>query len=450
MVTGPVEGRRLTADGEREIWHATDEFRASGVPVSVVVVGGGLSGLACARELNRRGVEVTVFEANEFVGGRVSTEVTPDGFQLDRGFQVLSTAYPEARITFNQTALELGRFLPGAMVRIGGRFHTVADPFRVPRLIPATLRAPVGSWGDKLRLALLALDARRGEFGDFKGAELTTRAALAARGFGPEIIRRFFEPFFGGVFLESGLTTSNQMFEFVFKMFALGSAALPANGMGALAQSLVAGLPPGTVVTNAPVRRVTATSVERATGEVLPAEAVVVATDCVTVRELVPRSPERAMRGVYNLYFSAPRSPLGEPLLVLNGEGQGMINNLAVVSDVAPRYAPSGAALVSVTVLEARAEGRSIEAIGEAVRAHAREWFGADVDRWRPLRAFHVVRALPVQDPPYFSRDLRGSDLIDGVYRCGDYTTDGSINGALLSGRMVAERIVRTLGRSGV
>jgi len=125
------------------------------------------------------------------------------------------------------------------------------------------------------------------------------------------------------------------------------------------------------------------------------------------------------MRGVYNIYFSASRSPLRERLLVLNGEGRGVINNLVVPSDVAPRYSPSGAALISITVLEQSAAGRALVDLAEAARREAREWFGPEVDGWRYLKGFHIARALPVQNPPYVSVADREPPLVAGVYRCG-------------------------------
>jgi uncharacterized protein with NAD-binding domain and iron-sulfur cluster len=64
--------------------------------VDVVVVGAGLAGLHAARILRDRGLEVTVLEASDRVGGRIATDVI-DGFRCDRGFQVLNTSYPALR-----------------------------------------------------------------------------------------------------------------------------------------------------------------------------------------------------------------------------------------------------------------------------------------------------------------------------------------------------------------
>jgi phytoene dehydrogenase-like protein len=99
----------------------------------VLIVGAGLSGLCCARNLHQRGIRCLVLEASDGIGGRIRTD-TVDGFRLDRGFQVFLTSYPEAKAILDYEALDLKPFLPGALVRYGGRFHELTDPWRRPFL----------------------------------------------------------------------------------------------------------------------------------------------------------------------------------------------------------------------------------------------------------------------------------------------------------------------------
>ncbi|NDA81405.1 MAG: FAD-dependent oxidoreductase, partial [Actinobacteria bacterium] len=60
----------------------------------IVVIGGGLSGLAAALTVQERGQQVHLIEGNENVGGRLATERI-DGFTIDRGFQVINPGYRE-------------------------------------------------------------------------------------------------------------------------------------------------------------------------------------------------------------------------------------------------------------------------------------------------------------------------------------------------------------------
>ena len=131
----------------------------------VAIVGAGLAGLACARTLARAGRACRVLEASNGVGGRVRTD-TVDGFRLDRGFQVLLTAYPECRAVFDYGALDLRAFLPGADVRAGGRTSRIVDPWRDPKAALATALAPVGTLADKARIARLRFRVRRGTVAD--------------------------------------------------------------------------------------------------------------------------------------------------------------------------------------------------------------------------------------------------------------------------------------------
>ena len=127
----------------------------------VIVIGAGLAGLACALTLRDRGLEPLILEAAAGVGGRVRTD-RRQGFLLDRGFQVLQTWYPEAQRWLDYQQLDLRPFYPGALVRIGGRWHRVSDVWRQPARLPEMLVSPIGTLGDKLRLLKLRLNCLSG------------------------------------------------------------------------------------------------------------------------------------------------------------------------------------------------------------------------------------------------------------------------------------------------
>lgn len=402
----------------------------------VVVVGAGVAGLTCAGWLARRGVDVVVLEASDGVGGRVRTDLV-EGFRLDRGFQVLLTGYPEVPAALDLPALALARFEPGALVRHGGRFHRVVDPWRRPLRALATLASPVGTLADKRRTAVLRREVVSSRPEDLLARPETTAAArLAERGFSPQAVDRFFRPFFGGVFLEAALETSSRWLEYLFRVFATGDAALPAEGMGAVAAQLAARLPAGSIRLACRAEAVSGNRVTLTTGEPVGARAVVVAVEGPEAAVLlgVKAAPSRA---VTCLHFAAERDPVSEPILVLNGEGRGLVNDLAVLSSVAPTYAPPGAALVHATVLGAGPVDEG------AVRAELSTWFGPEVARWRLLRSRAIPHALPAYVPPTSSR--RDARVGPGLFVAGDHWATPSLEGALASGRRAAEAVLAAL-----
>jgi len=127
----------------------------------IVIIGGGLAGLTCATRLHAAGVEFMLLEASDGVGGRVRTD-NVDGFLLDRGFQVLLTAYPEAKRLLDYDALNLQAFEPGSLIRTDNGFHRMSDPWRRPQHALQTAFAPIGGFADKLRIGRLRWAAVRG------------------------------------------------------------------------------------------------------------------------------------------------------------------------------------------------------------------------------------------------------------------------------------------------
>lgn len=398
----------------------------------VGIVGAGLAGLSCARELHARGVSFVLFEAADRVGGRVATD-EEDGFLFDRGFQVLLDAYPEARRGLDFEALGTRPFAPGALVRKDGRFWRVVDPWRSPMGAIGSLRAPFVTLGDGLRMASLRRRALHGGHADERG---TTADLLRSCGFSEDLLQSFFWPFFRGVTLDPKLEIPAGYFLDLFGWFASGSAVLPARGMRAIPEQLAAPLAEGSVRLGAAVRSVAEHGVTLASGEEVACGKVVVATDGSSAAELLGSDDVPAWHGTTTLHYAAQRSPVGEAILVLNGEGEadGPVNHLCVLSDAQPSYAPAGAALVSVSLLGVPPEDDA--ALDARARAQLEGWYGAQLEQWRLLRVERVPRALP----RFGSRALAEGEA-KGVLVCGDHVATPSIQGSMLSGRITAEFI---------
>jgi phytoene dehydrogenase-like protein len=400
-----------------------------------VVVGAGVAGLCCALHLQAAGLDCRIVEAADGVGGRVRTD-EHQGFLLDRGFQVLLTAYPEARRMLDYEALDLRPFRAGARVRTRDRFVRLLDPTRHPVRALGTLFARLGTLADKRRVLALRKRSRAGTLEElFERSERTTLEALRGLEFSDAMIDGFFRPWLSGVFLEPDLATSSRMLEFVIRMFAEGDTVLPARGMGRIPKQLAGRLRPDTLRLDSEVARVDAGGVDLASGERIDADAVAVATEGPAAARLLGRDEPPAQHGVTCLYFAAEKDPVGEPLLVLDGEGEGPVNNLVVPSAVAPDYAPAGAVLISASVLGT--PERSPHDLEMAVRAQMNRWFGAAVADWRHLRTYRIPDALPALSPT--PRSVRTGD---GLYVCGDHRESASLQGAMAAGRRCAEAVL--------
>jgi phytoene dehydrogenase-like protein len=405
----------------------------------VLIIGAGLAGLSCARELEKDGISYLLLEASDAVGGRVRTDHVK-GFLLDRGFQVFSTAYPEAKRMLDYHALKLQHFSPGAMIRFGEKWHRMLDPFRQPFSSLQALLTPIGTFSDKLRITRFRHKALSATIPDiFTRPETSTLQYLKNLGFSASMIERFFRPFLGGVFLDTELRTSSRMAEFIFRMFASGNISLPAEGMGAISQQLGSVLPPKKIRTKARVASIHNTTVTLESGESLSAQGIVGATEGPATGELLSALNPPPYRHVTNLYFAATEPPFKGPYLLLNGEGVGPINNLCVLSQVAPTYSRNSQQLLSVSVLNHISQ--SEPNLESAVRRQLQGWFGAQAQEWQHIQTYTINAAQPRQVVPFPNPYALQSHIQNGTFVCGDFCATGTIDGAIFSGRRAAQEI---------
>ncbi|MCU4718369.1 NAD(P)/FAD-dependent oxidoreductase [Halapricum hydrolyticum] len=407
------------------------------------VAGGGLAGLVAARHLADGGHDVVLFEREETVGGRVRTS-REDGLTLDRGFQVLFTAYPAVQRELDLDALDLRSFAPGATIARPGHRSVLSDPFRNPRDGLETLFNRDVRTGDKLRTFRLQRELARtnpDEILDPNRPATTIREFLADRGFSKAYVERFVAPFYGGITLDRSLSTDSRVFEYTFKMASEGSTVVPAAGMGAIGEQLSrrAEAAGARIETGREVTAVGDGTVELS-GETVDADAVVVATDPHTARELtgVESIPTGAKGCVTQYYTLDSYAELDTGTKLLLNAADDRPNQIAPLSAVAPEYAPEGTQLLSATFLGDQAE--SDEQLAAETREALSAWYPERDLGGLELRHTDRIEFAQFPQPPGFLSSLPDPDAPDGpVVLAGDYTRWCSIQGALESGRRAAE-----------
>lgn len=410
------------------------EYKAM-IETDIIIVGGGLSGLACARALQEHDIDFHLLEEKDAVGGRVRTDAV-DGFLVDRGFQVLNDAYPAVHRLVNLTDLSLGSFAPGAEIFCDGRRQRIGDPLRNLTDLFPTLRAKVANLKDKLLiLRLVAYCHDPGKRSSVVG--LSTEEFLVGFGFSPRIIECFFRPFFGGVFLEESLLTSAAKFLTLFAYFSRGLATLPAGGMQALPQSIASPIESGRLHLSEGAREFK-NGILTTDKEKYRCRALVLAGWQGAATLLARKTP--LFHQSYTLAFSLPQgSAWINRYIHLNGSPRGAVQSVAFNSAAQPLYAPPGKTLAMVV--------SRTECAPRQVKRELQTWYGSEVEEWELLTQRLVRTALPFEATSFTTPP---PETIDGchILECGDHTETGSIQGALSSGLRSAQTAKALLNRN--
>jgi len=402
----------------------------------VIIVGAGIAGLSAAKLLKQAGKTILLIESSDAVGGRVRSD-QKEGFILDRGFQILLTAYPEAKKLLDYNRLNLKSFLPGAEIHDEEGSHKIGDPLREPLMLFKTLLSPVGSLADKLRLLRLKTRLYNTTVDEiFDSPETDTFTHLQKLKFSKKFIEKFSRPFFTGIFLESKLETSSRMFEFVFKMLGEGDAAIPASGMGEISKQLAEDLSDDELLLNESVSSFESGIVTVASGNNYHAEYIIIATPN---QQLTPDNQPDG-KSARTLYFATNVKTQATKRIVLNALPGQLINNIAFIDHVASEYAPPGRSLVSVSIKTDKLTAASV--VEEVVRKELLQWYPKSVD-WKHLATYSIPYALPRNQTVCNDLKLANVQLDGNCYRCGDYLLNGSINGAMRSASIAVEAVLK-------
>lgn len=404
------------------------------------IVGGGVAGLIAAWHCEQAGYTPELFERNSALGGRVQTDIHPEGFRLDHGFQVMLSDYKEVNRYLNIEALECRSFQPGALIFDNKGSFSITDPLRVPRQLFSVLFSRVGSLRDKYLIWRLTRQlAKTSREECFVTPDTSTFQFLKDFGFSQKIIDSFFKPFFGGIFLENSLTTPASMFRFVFKMFGSGDALLPKNGIQAITTQLVGKLQRTIVHLDTAVDRLEGNHLITADGHAHYFDKIILTIDpALLMPNLAGQNVQ--WQSTTALYFFSDSPVLSSPIIGLVADEDSPINNFSELTQLWPDFAPTGKHLISVTLKETPSKHFDPSIIANEIKQRC-QYTGALVF----LAQYDIPKALPVLDTLQYTVQATSLSLTDDIYLAGDYLLNGSLDAAMRSGRLAAEALLISL-----
>jgi protoporphyrinogen/coproporphyrinogen III oxidase len=417
----------------------------------VIVIGGGLSGLAAAHRIHersatlRRPVELSLLEARDRLGGVIATE-RQDGFTLECGPDSFITNKPWGldlceRLGLRDRLIETDATHRRSFVVRKGRLMPVPEGFvlMAPHRLGPLLMSPVLSWRGKLRMMMDLFIPRRDHEAD------ESLAGFVRRRLGREALERLIQPLVGGIYtadpndlslkatLPQFLAMEREHRSLILAGLREARSRGPSRltkqasgarygmfvaldgGMGELPAALAAALPPGTVRTSSAVRRIVRNQpvspwlVELLDGPPMEADAVVLATEAHAAARLIDaQDPSLALQLRAIPYASSiivnvayRRDQIQHPLdgfgaVVPAIEGRPILA-VSFLSVKFPNRAPAGTALLRVFIGGAtQPEYCDLDdaAIGDLVRRELSDLIGASGDPLF-LRVGRHPRAMP-------------------------------------------------------
>jgi protoporphyrinogen oxidase len=406
----------------------------------IYIVGAGISGLIAAKILEENGYHPEIIEATDRVGGRVKTDIEK-GYQLDHGFQVLLTSYPAANKHLDYSALELQKFLPGAAIFKKGKQRTIGDPLRNFSLLFPTLFSGIGNFSDKLKVLKLNTNLKKKSLEDiFSQPETTTLAHLQKLGFSKDMIGTFFKPFFSGIFLEPNLETSNRMFEFVYKMFGDGFAALPKAGIEAIPKQLKSQLQHTKFHFNTRVKSVEDGKITLENDTTLESHFTIVATEASQLISNL-KSQETPWKSCDTLFFETTKRTISKPLIGLVADDALFVNNIFYHHSL-PTTSVGDKELLSVTVV--KDHNLATKFLIEKVQEELKQYCG--ITDCTFIKHYKIPKALPNIQQLQYSMSPSETRLTTQVFLAGDVQLNGSLNAAMIAGEAAALGVIEALG----
>ena len=403
----------------------------------ICIVGAGVSGLIAAKVLEENGYFPTLIESSNDVGGRLKT-IIKEGYQLDIGFQVLLTEYPKAKKHLDYKELKLQKLVSGACIFSKNKKYYIGNPFKNISLLIPSLFSEIGTFADKLKIIKLYSYLRFKSIEKiFLSKDLKTIMYLQKYGFSKKIIDNFFKPFFAGIFLETELSTSSRMFEFVFKMFAQGDVAIPMSGIQEIPHQIAKKLTKTNFIFNTKVEKIINGEIVLNNKNRIKSDYTIIATEA---KNLIDGYNNRSViwKSCVNFYFEVDKKTIKSGLIGLLAEKNTVINNIFFVSGIKSKIT-GPKELLSVTVIDSKSFSNCN--LLDRVKYELKKYCGIDVIRL--ISQFNIPKSLPDLNDISNTKTPSEFQIFDSVFLAGDHKLNASLNAAITSGELSALQLIK-------
>ena len=396
----------------------------------IIILGAGPAGLACALKCQQLGREYLLIEGSNRIGGRLGS-LYQDGYIFDLGFQVYNSAYVSTNRLLDLDELNLKYFKPGAAVHYGNSFQIVSDPLRDISKVFSTIFSNITTVSDKLKILSLKNSLSNYNIEEDKTDDITTLRFLKQYGFSEKMIDNFFIPFFSGIFHEKTLDTSSKFFKYVFSNFNNGLASLPEKGMQVIPEQLMSKIDIERVMMEkTAINLDDGNKVIFDDGDIIKGENIILTGESTTLAEKI----KYEYNEVNTIYFTTENEIENGDYIHLYPEDD-LINNIAIPSSISSAYSNGHSHLISITILEY--DCSDLELI-KKIRKRLSNYYGGEPGSYDFLRTFSISKATIKQPVGHFERK---KIVKNGLIIAGEQATNGSIEGAIISGLNAADQL---------
>ena len=396
----------------------------------IIILGAGPAGLACALKCQQLGREYLLIEGSNRIGGRLGS-LYEDGYIFDLGFQVYNSAYVNTNRLLDLDELNLKYFKPGAAVHYGNSFQIVSDPLRDISKVFSTIFSNITTVSDKLKILSLKNSLTNYNIQEDKTDDITTIRFIKQYGFSEIMIDNFFIPFFSGIFHEKTLDTSSKFFKYVFSNFNNGLASLPEKGMQAIPEQLMSKIDIECLMMEKTALNIDdEKKIMLYDGDIIKGENIILTGESTTLAEKI----KYEYNEVNTIYFTTENEIENGDYIHLFPEDD-LINNIAIPSSISSAYSNSHSHLISITILEY--DCSDLELI-KKIQKRLSNYYGGEPGSYEFLRTFSISKATIKQPVGHFERK---KIVKNGLIIAGEQATNGSIEGAIISGLNAADQL---------